>query len=188
VSATIDLVTRAQAGDVDAFGQLYRQYRGHVYSVVLRRVGNTALADDITQDTFVRALRGIAQWQWQGKDVGAWLSTIARNLVIDHHKSAYQRRTMSVGDFADIGMDLRDEGPAANPERMALNGLRNRDLINALRHLTPDQSECLHYRYLREFSVTETAEAMGREEGAIKALTYRAIQALNRFLFRAVTA
>ncbi len=182
------LVARAQAGDADAFGEIYRQYREPVYRVAWRRVGNAELAEDITQDVFVRALRGISRWQWQGKDVGAWLVTIAKNLTIDHHKSAHQRRTVAVGDFTDAGVDTRDAAPEGNPERLVLDGISNRDLRDALQHLTTDQTECLNYRYLREFSIAETAQAMGREEGAIKALTYRAVQALTRFLFRTVTA
>lgn len=188
MSETLELVARAQAGDAEAFGLVYRQYRESVYRIAYRRVSNPELAEDITQDVFLRAFRGIARWQWQGKDVGAWLATIAKNLIIDHHKSSHQRRVIAVPDYSEVGMDLREASPEGGTEGLVLAGIRNHDLLSALQHITADQAECLNNRFLRELSVAETAAVMGREEGAIKALTFRALQALNRFLFRTVTA
>lgn len=188
MSASADIIAQAQAGDSEAFGLIYQQYRRQVYRIVMNRVSNTQLAEDITQDVFVRALLGIGRWQWQGKDIGAWLGTIARNLTIDHHKAAHQRRATSVADYSDLGVPLRDAAPEGNPERLVLDGIRNRDLLSALQHLTDDQAVCLDCRFLREMSIAETAQEMGREESSIKSLTYRALQALNRFLFRTVTA
>lgn len=188
MNATLSLVAQAQAGDAEAFGQIYQQYRPSVYRIALKRVRNVELAEDLTQDVFVRAFRAIGSWQWQGKDIGAWLATIARNLTIDHLKGAQQRRVIAVADYADLNVSMRDATPEGDPERMVLDGIRNRDLHNAMQHLTADQLDCLKYRFLREFSVAETARAMAREEGAVKSLTTRAVQALSRFLPRAVTA
>jgi RNA polymerase sigma-70 factor (ECF subfamily) len=165
------------AGDAEAFGLVYRQYRDWVYRIVYRRVGSPELAEDITQEVFVRAFRGIARWQWQGKDVGAWLATIAKNLVIDHHKSWHQRKVTAVADYPEAGVDPWE----ASPEALALAGIRNRDLLGALQHITADQAECLSNRFLRELSVAETAAVMGREENAIRSLTCRALQALKPF-------
>ncbi|MGW4874337.1 sigma factor, partial [Streptomyces chartreusis] len=76
-----ELVERAQAGEADAFGRLYDQYSDTVYRYIYYRVGGKATAEDLTSETFLRALRRIGTFTWQGRDFGAWLVTIARNLV-----------------------------------------------------------------------------------------------------------
>ena len=75
------LVTLAQQGDGEAFGQIYDRYVDAVYRYLYYRVGSAPLAEDLTSETFVRALRRIDSFHWQGKDIGAWFVTIARNLV-----------------------------------------------------------------------------------------------------------
>ncbi len=80
----MELVERAQAGEAEAFGRLYDQYSDTVYRYIYYRVGGKATAEDLTSETFLRALRRISTFTWQGRDFGAWLVTIARNLVADH--------------------------------------------------------------------------------------------------------
>ena len=86
-----ELVTRAQAGDGEAFGQLYDRYVDTVYRFIYFRVNDRALAEDFTSETFLRALRRIGTISYQGRDIGAWFVTIARNIVLDHMKSARHR-------------------------------------------------------------------------------------------------
>src|SRR5215212_11691830 len=71
----VDLVARAQAGDSDAFGMLYDRYVDVVYRYVYYRVNNQSLCEDVVSDTFLRALRRITSFTWQGRDFGAWLVT-----------------------------------------------------------------------------------------------------------------
>ena len=78
------LVRRAQDGDAEAFGQLYDHYVTLVHRYAYHRVGDRATAEDITSETFLRALRRIDSLSFQGRDVGAWLVTIARNIIFDH--------------------------------------------------------------------------------------------------------
>ena len=85
--AMVHLVRQAQEGSADAFGELYRIYCDTVFRYIYYRVSTRALAEDLTSETFVRALRRITTFSWQGRDFGAWLVTIARNLVADHFKS-----------------------------------------------------------------------------------------------------
>src|SRR4051794_3775262 len=77
-----DLVLRARSGETEAFGALYDHYVDLVYRYIYYRVGTHALAEDLTSETFLRALRRINMFTWQGKDFGAWLVTIARNLIL----------------------------------------------------------------------------------------------------------
>jgi RNA polymerase sigma-70 factor, ECF subfamily len=174
------LVERAQAGEADAFGLIYDRYVDTVFRFVYFRVGNRQLAEDLTSDTFLRALKRIGSFTWQGRDLGAWLVTIARNLVADHFKSGRYRLEVTTGDVMDA--DREDRGPEGSPEAAVVEHITNVALLTAVKQLNPEQQECIVLRFLQGFSVAETARAMGKNEGAIKALQYRAVRALARLL------
>lgn len=174
------LVERAQAGESEAFGQIYDRYMETVFRFIYFRVGNRQLAEDLTSDTFLRALKRIGSFTWQGRDLGAWLVTIARNLVADHFKSGRYRLEITTGDVLDP--DKEDRGPEGTPETAVVEHITNVTLLTAVKQLNPEQQECIVLRFLQGFSVAETAQAMGKNEGAIKALQYRAVRALARLL------
>jgi RNA polymerase sigma-70 factor (ECF subfamily) len=173
-------VERAQQGDTEAFGLIYDRYVDTVFRYVYFRVGNRPLAEDITSDTFLRALKRISSFTWQGRDLGAWLVTIARNLVADHFKSGRYRLEVTTGDVLDA--DREDRGPEGSPESAVVDHITNVALLTAVKELNPEQQECIVLRFLQGFSVAETAQAMGKNEGAIKALQYRAVRALPKHL------
>jgi RNA polymerase sigma-70 factor (ECF subfamily) len=174
------LVKRAQAGEAEAFGLIYDRYVDTVFRFVYFRVGNRQLAEDLTSETFLRALRRIGSFSWQGRDLGAWLVTIARNLVADHFKSGRYRLEVTTGDVLDAEREAR--GPEGSPEAAVVDHITNVALLSAVKQLNPEQQECIVLRFLQGFSVAETAKAMGKNEGAIKALQYRAVRALARLL------
>jgi RNA polymerase sigma-70 factor (ECF subfamily) len=174
------LVERAQAGEAEAFGLIYDRYMDTVFRFIYFRVGNRQLAEDLTSDTFLRALKRIGSFTWQGRDLGAWLVTIARNLVADHFKSGRYRLEVTTGDVLDA--DREDRGPEGSPEAAVVDHITNVALLSAVKQLNPEQQECIVLRFLQGFSVAETAKAMGKNEGAIKALQYRAVRALARLL------
>jgi RNA polymerase sigma-70 factor (ECF subfamily) len=174
------LVERAQAGDAEAFGLIYDRYVDTVFRFIYFRVGNRPLAEDLTSDTFLRALKRIGSFTWQGRDLGAWLVTIARNLVADHFKSGRYRLEVTTGDVLDA--EREDRGPEGSPEAAVVDHITNVVLLTAVKQLNPEQQECIVLRFLQGFSVAETAQAMGKNEGAIKALQYRAVRALARHL------
>ncbi|TMQ90699.1 sigma-70 family RNA polymerase sigma factor [Actinomadura soli] len=170
------LVLRARDGDAEAFGSLYDHYVELVYRYVYYRVGTHSLTEDLTSETFLRALRRICDFHWQGKDFGAWLVTIARNLVADHFKSSRYRLEVCTAELVEP--DLHQEGP----ERAVLDSMTNRTLLEAVRRLGSEQQECIVLRFLHGLSVAETALVMGKKAGAIKALQYRAVRSLGRML------
>ena len=178
LAAVMEVVQRAQGGDADAFGELYDRYVDVVYRYIYYRVGNVALAEDLTSETFMRALRRITSYTWQGRDFGAWLVTIARNLIADHFKSGRYRLEVATSDLVEAGADRREEGP----EDEVLAGITNAALIEAVKALGAEQQECISLRFLQGLSVAETAAVMGKNEGAVKALQYRAVKALSRLL------
>ncbi|MBT2231845.1 MULTISPECIES: sigma-70 family RNA polymerase sigma factor [Nonomuraea] len=171
------LVLHAKTGDTDAFGTLYDRYVDLVYRYIYFRVGSHPLAEDLTSETFLRALRRITDFTWQGRDFGAWLVTIARNLVADHFKSGRYRLEIPTGEVIDVPLD----GPHI-PENAVVTAIINDRMLRAVQDLNPEQQECVVLRFLHGLSLAETALIMGKKSGAIKALQFRAIRALARAL------
>src|SRR4029079_4126878 len=123
----MDLVERAQAGETEAFGRLYDHYSDTVYRYIYYRVGGKATAEDLTSETFLRALRRITDFTWQGRDFGAWLVTIARNLVTDHVNSGRYRLEIPTGEVIDVPLD----GPHI-PENAVVTAIINDRMLRAV--------------------------------------------------------
>lgn len=173
IAALVDL---ARGGDHEAFGALYDHYSPGVYRFVHYRVGSQVLAEDLTSETFFRALRSMGRFTWQGKDFGAWLTTIARNLVVDHYKSSRTRLESTTDDFS------MQRETSASPEDEVLAGLTNDILRDAMGKLPAEQQECLVLRFINGNSIAETAKALNRSEGAIKQLQLRAVRNLAKLV------
>jgi RNA polymerase sigma-70 factor (ECF subfamily) len=175
------LVVLAQGGDADAFGLLYERYVDLVYRYVYLRVGASHLAEDLTSETFTRALRRIDTFSWQGKDIAAWFITIARNLITDNGKSARFRMEVSTADMIDA--DRWVDGP----EDEVFAHLRDTRLFEAVKTLKPEQAECVVLRFMHGMSIAETALIIGKSQGAVKQLQLRALRALHRELKEELT-
>lgn len=170
------LVKACQAGDQDAFKELYARYHEVVFRYVLFRLGDRTLAEDLTQETFLRALRRIGSVSYQGRDIGAWFVTIARNLIFDHVKSSRYRLESTTADMVE-------HSPSTHgPEQQVIENATNSELLKAIEKLNPDQQDCIRMRFLQGLSVAETAQRMNRAEGAVKALQHRAVRRLAQLL------
>lgn len=172
----IALVELARQGDADAFGLLYDHYQGAVYRFLFYRTRSSTLAEDLTSETFFRALRSMTSFRWQGKDFGAWLMTIARNLATDHFKAGRTRLELATEDMGQH--DDATEGP----EAAVLAGLTNEILLEALTRLPSEQRDCLVMRFLQGMSIAETAAVLGRSDGAIKQLQLRGVRNLAKLM------
>jgi RNA polymerase sigma-70 factor (ECF subfamily) len=175
-SRLIALVELARNGDSEAFGQLYDHYHSSVYRFLYYRVGSVPLAEDLTAETFFRALRSMSSFRWQGKDFGAWLMTIARNLTTDHFKAGRTRLESTTEDMSTL--DSSTEGP----EGAVLASLTNEALLEALSELPTEQRDCLVMRFLQGLSIAETADVLGRSSGAVKQLQLRGVRNLAKIL------
>jgi RNA polymerase sigma-70 factor (ECF subfamily) len=172
----IGLVELARGGDADAFGLLYDHYQPSIYRFLYYRTRSVVVAEDLTSETFFRALRNMASFRWQGKDFGAWLMTIARNLATDHFKAGRTRLEMTTEDMGQH--DDATEGP----ESAVLASLTNEILLEALTELPNEQKDCLVMRFLQGMSIAETAQVLGRSEGAIKQLQLRGVRNLAKLM------
>lgn len=168
------LVDLAKQGDAEAFGQLYDHYVTGIFRFVYYRVGSRQLAEDLTSETFVRGLRAIQRFNWQGKDFGAWLTTIARNLIADHFKSSRSRLEIVTETIPEGSTD------AAGPEQEVLALISNEMLFEAVNALPAEQRDCILMRFMQGLSIAQTAAALGRSEGAIKQLQLRAVRSLAK--------
>jgi RNA polymerase sigma-70 factor (ECF subfamily) len=172
---TLDrLVENAKRGDSQAFGQLFDEYAGPIHRFIASRVNSPSDAEDLTQLVFVKALEALPRYEARGIPFGGWLFRLARNAIID------QIRTRR--DHLPLVTALTRETDDAGPEaRAALRDDLDR-VAQALTELTDDQREVIELRFFAGLSVLETAVAMGRQEGTVRGLQFRAIAALRRSL------
>ena len=172
---TLDrLVANAKRGDSQAFGLLFDEYAGPIHRFIVSRVNSPSDAEDLTQLVFVKALEALPRFEARGIPFGGWLFRLARNAIID------QIRTRR--DHLPLVTALTRETDDAGPEaRAALRDDLDR-VAQALTELTDDQREVIELRFFAGLSVLETAVAMGRQEGTVRGLQFRAIAALRRSL------
>ena len=170
------LVARARSGDRDASVVLYRSYLNEIYGFFWNQTGSEHDAEYLTSETFLRAMRRIDSFTWQGKDIAAWFVTIARNLIADHVKSAKFRFEVATADMRDA-----DERVDA-PDTEVLTRLRDERLVSAIKQLGSDQAECITLRFLQGLSLADTARVLDKSEGAVKQLQLRATRALRKAL------
>ncbi|TDW21874.1 RNA polymerase sigma-70 factor (ECF subfamily) [Kribbella kalugense] len=171
-----ELIRLAQAGDGAAFGRLYDRYLPSIYRYTYSKTSSRSAAEDLTSETFLRAFRAIARRPRAHLNFAAWLITIARNVVIDHHRSGWSRLAV-VTDEVDPQVD-----ESMGPEQSALASMSTASVRDALTHLPDDQRECLVLRFFTGLSINETAAAMDRTDGAIKQLQFRATNRLRRLI------
>jgi RNA polymerase sigma-70 factor (ECF subfamily) len=169
------VVERARLGDSEAFGQLYDHYQASVYRIIYTQARSTTLTEDLTADTFFRALRGIEGFKLDATLFPAWLFRIARNRVIDHFKAS--RTRFEQAHDMSLYEDLADD---ADTELMAL---LNRERVRvALAHLPAGQRRVIEMRFLGELSITEVADLLDTTEGAVKQLQLRGLRNLARMM------
>ena len=168
------LVVRAQQGDPEAFGALFDHYYVPVYRYVVSRVGRPSDAEDLAQLVFVKALEALPRYEARGVPFGGWLFRLARNVVIDHIRT---RR-----EHAPLDLIVERSSGADGPDELAVLRQEMDSVAVALRRLTPEQREAIELRFFAGLSAREAAVAMGRQEGTVRGLQFRAIAAIRREL------
>jgi RNA polymerase sigma-70 factor (ECF subfamily) len=168
------LVAAAKLGDPEAFGALFDHYYAPVYRYVAARVGRPSDAEDLAQLVFVKALEALPRYEVRGVPFGGWLFRLARNVVIDHIRTRREHVTL------DMAVERSTE--EAGPGELAALRQELDSVACALGRLTPEQREAIELRFFAGLSAREAAEAMGRQEGTVRGLQFRAIAALRREL------
>jgi RNA polymerase sigma-70 factor (ECF subfamily) len=168
------LVEEARAGDAWAFGRLFDHFHLPVYRYIASRVHRPSDAEDLTQLVFVKALEALPRYEARGVPFGGWLFRLARNAVIDHVRTRHEH--------ADLDAAMSHAGTEASPEDQVETRQAIDAMTSALATLTEEQREAVTLRFFAGLSAREAAEVMGKQEGTVRGLQFRAIAALRRQL------
>jgi RNA polymerase sigma-70 factor (ECF subfamily) len=169
------LVDRAQAGDREAFGELYERLSPKVYSYLYYHLhGRAQLAEDLTEEVFVKVLEKLARYQNRGLPFSAWIFRIAHNHLIDYVRAQPKAGVVSIDDCHDL--------PEHHAERTLELALTHTELAEAITHLTNDQRRVIVLRFLQGMSTAETARVLSKTEDAVKKLQSRGLQVLKKNL------
>lgn len=159
------LLIEAAQNDPSRFGELYENNFNRVYAFVARRVRSREEAEDVTAEVFHQALSSLARFEWRGIPFAAWLLRIAGNILADRWQHAAKNK--------ETPSDTVDEpGTDSLVERRAM-------LAQLVDRLPADQRQVILHRFVEQKSVREISQELGRTEGAIKQLQFRALQSLR---------
>jgi len=170
-----ELLLRAQQGNQKAVGVLYDQHYQSVFNYIYFRVNDQSTAEDLSTEVFIRMIRRLNTYQNRGRPLLAWLYTIARNLVIDHYRTAEKQEALPIVDqlLAD-----QQPGPAQQTE---VNQIKD-CFRKALFHLPETQRQVVVQRFIEERSVPEIAVLVNKSERAVRSLQHRALRSLESAL------
>ena len=172
-----ELAERAIAGDAEAFGGLYDRYVDAVYRYVYYRVGDQAEAEDVTSDVFFKALRAMPRYQPRQPFL-AWLYRIARNSVIDR-----ARRLRPQVSFEDA-LRHASADRVVDPDALLDQLSDSTTLRAAIKRLTPLQQDVIILRYVEGLDTKEIGRIIGRRDGTVRGIEFRALGMLRSVLPR----
>lgn len=171
------LIKRAKKGDPAAFSEIYDRHQPAIYRYIFYRVKDAATAEDLTSEVFVRLVENIDHFTYRGRPLLAWLYTIGRNLIADHHRHAEQSMPL----FQD---EQRTQlaGEVVDPEQAVQRKLTQRRLVAAISCLTEGQRDVILLKFVEGLDNAAVAQTLGKSVGAVKALQHRALASLRRIL------
>ncbi len=159
------LLVEAAQRDPRLFAELYELHFHRVYAYVIRRVKSREQAEDVTSDVFHQALARIRTFEWRGAPFSAWLIRIAANAITDCWRRAGAKAEGVVSEA------LEEKNPR-DLERRAV-------LFELVEALPPEQRRVVAMRFVEQKSIREIAKEIGKSEGAVKQLQFRALQTLR---------
>ena len=178
VSEESNLIGRARQGDQEALSGLFSRNWQPVYRLICLKTGNVDDAQELAQETFLKAFRALPDYRDVGASFKAYLSRIALNLVTDYWRK--KGRTLQTVDLADY------QEPAAGtdhqPEIQAIASETRQAITGAVALLPAEQRQAVELRIIAGLSVQETARIMEKSEAAVKMLQQRGLKNLRRLL------
>jgi RNA polymerase sigma-70 factor, ECF subfamily len=165
-------LVEAAKRDRNAFLALYDRYFDQIYSYCYYHTGRREQAEDLASETFQRALEGLAGFEWRGVPYSAWLYKVASNLM------AKERRRPAWIELPEPLAAPSDD----DPERLWLKREQGEELHAAVRRLPVDQRQAILLKFEARLKNKEIGLILGRSEGAVKLLLFRAIHGLRRRL------
>jgi RNA polymerase sigma-70 factor (ECF subfamily) len=173
---------RAKAGDADAFRVLVERHSRPMFRLAFRMTGNEQDAEDIVQDTFLRAYRRIEKFD-ERASFGTWLYRITVNCSLDLVR-ARKRRSEQSGpanpEMDDLIQSLPSSG--ATPDRMAMSGQARQRIAEAMEELSASERTAFVLRHFEGMCIDEVSRVLGCRPGAARHCVFRAVQKLRRAL------
>jgi RNA polymerase sigma-70 factor (ECF subfamily) len=158
------------------FGELYEEYVDRIYAYLYYRTGSRQDAEDLTARVFFQALRHIDSFDPAQGSVAAWLFRIAHNLLTNYHRTRARRPAAPLEAAADT------VDPAAPPPLVVEAADDARHVREAMRRLSPERQHLLLLKYVQNMTNADIGRTIGRNEGAVKSLLRRTLDALRREL------
>ena len=170
------LLIEAAKLDPRRFAALYENHFERVYAYVVARVRDRHEAQDVTAEVFHSALDRLPQFEWRGAPFAAWLFRIAANEIVDRAKRAAREQIAAREQTMDDAPKTAVEGNFDDEFEEAEGRAQ---VFRLMKELPEDQAKVLTRRFVEQHSVREIATEMGRSEGAVKQLQFRALQNLR---------
>jgi RNA polymerase sigma-70 factor (ECF subfamily) len=173
---------KAKAGDADAFRVLVERHSRPMFRLAFRMTGNEQDAEDIVQDTFLRAYRRIEKFD-ERASFGTWLYRITVNCSLDLVR-ARKRRSEQSGSANPEMDDLIQSLPStgATPDRMAMSGQARQRIAEAMEELSASERTAFVLRHFEGMCIDEVSRVLGCRPGAARHCVFRAVQKLRRAL------
>lgn len=180
-------MVEAAQQDSACFGAVYDKYFDLVYAYVARRVRERAATEDLTSEVFRKALANLPRFKWTGAPFGAWLLRIASNLIADRSKRVATEHRVSV-EGRSSSPTVREGAATLMPRGSVTAQTQQTDLevaersarvIRLVDELPEDQRRVIRMRFAEEKSIGGIAAELGRTEGAVKQLQFRALKTLR---------
>ncbi|MFH1169299.1 MAG: sigma-70 family RNA polymerase sigma factor [Chloroflexota bacterium] len=163
------LIGRFVDGDFEAFGELYSTYLDRIYRYVYYQVRDRMLAEDLTEEIFVKAWEAIGKFKPEKLAFSAWLYRIAHNHVIDYYRTRRQHLQLDE-EMPDKGRSLEQELEET---------LMQQELSSLLNCLSPQQRQVIILKFIEDMDNRQIAKIMRKSEGAIRVMQMRALTALR---------
>ncbi len=177
-----ELVRRAQK-DPDAFAELYDQYYPKIFGYVLRRTANLEAAQDITSETFLKALRKLWQFRWRNISFSSWLYKIAVNEISQYFRKAEYKKSVSLEELQEQGFEPTSPYDPESELIEAQEKLKQYqdflEIQEEIVRLPAKYQEVITLRFFEQKQIKEIAEILGKKEGTIKSLLHRAVEKLR---------
>lgn len=170
------LIREAAAGNREAFGQLYERYAVRVHRHAFFLTGDASLAEDLTAQTFLKALEAVSRYEPRGVPFVAWLLRITRNLTINH------RKALKNNGHAELPESLEAQGRACSPEDCCEAKVDGEFLWQHVRQLPGEQQQVVVMHFIDDLGYPDIARVLGKSVGAVRVIQFRALSNLRHML------
>jgi RNA polymerase sigma-70 factor (ECF subfamily) len=175
-SGSDELVTLAATGDREAFGRLYEQHAIRVFRHAYFLTSDVSLAEDLTAQTFLKALEAIGRYEDRGVPFIAWLLRITVNLAINHRKAHKN------GIHAQLPEQILDDDALSSPEESCTMKSEGERVWTKVRELPREQRQVIVMRFMEDLAYSDVAAVLGKSIGAVRVIQFRALQNLRNLL------